>query len=131
MNWLSILGLEAFVARWRADLMEAAIAAQDRLDLASLEWAEQKKLLEQMLLLSVALVALTVVALIMLSLALLVHFWDSPQRALVAWLIAVVWVVGWGGALISLLSIARQAGSGFAMTRRELARDWRDIKDQL
>jgi uncharacterized membrane protein YqjE len=131
MNWLSILGLEAFVARWRVNLMEAAIAAQDRLDLVSLEWAEQKKLMQQMLLLVVALAALTVVALIMLSLALLVHFWDSPQRTLVAWAIAAVWAVGWAGTLISLLSVVRQAGAGFEMTRRELARDWRDIKDQL
>ncbi|MFN7857670.1 MAG: phage holin family protein, partial [Acidovorax sp.] len=111
--------------------MEAAIAAQDRLDLVSLEWAEQKKLMQQMLLLVVALAALTVVALIMLSLALLVHFWDSPQRTLVAWAIAAVWAVGWAGTLISLLSVVRQAGAGFEMTRRELARDWRDIKDQL
>lgn len=95
MNWLSIFGLDAFVARWRANLIEAAIAAEDRLDLASLEWAEQKRRLQQMLLLVVALAGLTVVALIMLSLALLVHFWDSPQRTLVAWLIAGVWVVGW------------------------------------
>lgn len=131
MNWLSIFGLEAFVARWRANLIEAAIAAEDRLDLASLEWADQKKRLQQMLLLVVALAGLTVVALIMLSLALLVHFWDSPQRTLVAWLIAAVWMLGWGGTLVSLLSLARQAGSGFAMTRRELARDWRDIKERL
>jgi hypothetical protein len=72
-----------------------------------------------------------VVALIMLSLALLVHFWDSPQRTLVAWLIAGVWMLGWGGTLVSLLAVGRQAGTGFAMTRRELARDWRDIKEQL
>lgn len=131
MNWLSIFGLEAFVARWRANLIEAAIAAEDRLDLASLEWADQKKRLQQMLLLVVALAGLTVVALIMLSLALLVHFWDSPQRTLVAWLIAAVWMLGWGGTLVSLLALARQAGSGFALTRRELARDWRDIKERL
>jgi uncharacterized membrane protein YqjE len=131
MNWLSILGLEAFAARWRANLIEAAIAAEDRLDLASLEWADQKKRLQQMLLLVVALAGLTVVALIMLSLALLVHFWDSPQRTLVAWLVAGVWVAGWGGTLVSLVAVARQAGAGFAMTRRELARDWRDIKEQL
>ncbi|AOG23006.1 phage holin family protein [Acidovorax sp. RAC01] len=131
MNWLSIFGLDAFVARWRANLIEAAIAAEDRLDLASLEWAEQKRRLQQMLLLVVALAGLTVVALIMLSLALLVHFWDSPQRTLVAWLIAGVWVVGWGGTLVAFLALARQAGSGFALTRRELARDWRDIKERL
>ena len=28
MNWLSLLGLEGFVARWRANVIEAAIAAE-------------------------------------------------------------------------------------------------------
>ena len=34
MNWLSLLGLEAFMARWRANVIEGAIAAEDRLELA-------------------------------------------------------------------------------------------------
>ncbi|RYF44980.1 MAG: phage holin family protein, partial [Comamonadaceae bacterium] len=29
MNWLSILGLETLVSRWRANVIEAAIAAED------------------------------------------------------------------------------------------------------
>ena len=30
MNWLSLLGLESLVARWRANVIEGAIAAEDR-----------------------------------------------------------------------------------------------------
>ena len=67
----------------------------------------------------------------MVSLAVLVHFWDSPQRTLVAWLVAAVWAAGWAAATVSLVSVAQRAGSGFALTRRELAQDWRDIKERL
>ena len=49
MNWLSLLGLESLVARWRANVIEGAIAAEDRMDLARLEWQDQKQRLQQML----------------------------------------------------------------------------------
>lgn len=131
MNWLSLLGLEGLTARWRANLIEGAIAAEDRMDLARLEWADLKQRLQQLLVLTILVVGLTVVALIMVSLAVLVHFWDSPQRTLVAWLVAAVWAAGWAAATVSLVSVAQRAGSGFALTRRELAQDWRDIKERL
>ena len=131
MNWLSLLGLEGLAARWRANLIEGAIAAEDRIDLARLEWADLKQRLQQLLVLTILVAGLTVVVLIMVSLAVLVHFWDSPQRTLVAWLVAGVWAVGWAAATVSLVSAAQRAGSGFALTRRELAQDWRDIKERL
>lgn len=131
MNWISLLGLEAFVARWRAAVIEGAIAAEDRVELAHLEWRDQKRRLRQLLVLTLAVAALTVVTMILLSLALMVQFWDSPQRILVAWLIAGTWLLAWAGALMALLSVARQAGNAFGLTRRELSKDWRDIKEQL
>lgn len=131
MNWISLLGLEAFVARWRAAVIEGAIAAEDRVELAHLEWRDQKRRLRQLLVLTLAVAALTVVTLILLSLALMVQFWDSPQRILVAWLISGTWLLVWAGALMALLSVARQASNAFGLTRRELSKDWRDIKEQL
>lgn len=131
MNWLSLLGLEALVARWRANVIEGAIAAEDRMDLVRLEWGDQKQRLQQLLVLTIVVAGLTVVALIMLSLAVLVHFWDTPNRTLVAWVVAGVWTVGWGVALVSLISVAQRASNGFALTRQELAQDWRDIKERL
>ena len=53
MNWLSLLGLEGLAARWRANLIEGAIAAEDRMDLARLEWADLKQRLQQLLVLTV------------------------------------------------------------------------------
>lgn len=131
MNWLSLLGLEGFVARWRANVIEAAIAAEDRMDLARLEWDGLKRRLQQLLVLTIVVGGLTVVALVMLSLALLVQFWDTPQRVMVAWLVAGGWVIVWAAMLTMLVSVAQRAGSGFALTRRELAHDWRNIKERL
>lgn len=131
MNWFSLLGLEGWIARWRANVIEGAIAAEDRLELARLEWADQKRRLGQLVVLTVMMGGLTVVALVLLSLAVLVQFWDTPQRTMVAWLLAGGWFVAWGITLAALVSIARQAGNAFALTRRELAHDWRDIKERL
>ncbi|GKS96392.1 MULTISPECIES: phage holin family protein [unclassified Acidovorax] len=131
MNWLALLGLDGWVARWRAAVIEGAIAAEDRLDLVRLEWAEQKRRLGLMVMLVVAVGGLTVVTLVLASLAVLVQFWDSPQRTMVGWLVAGTWLVLWAGALIGLISVAKQAGNAFALTRQELAQDWRDIKERL
>ena len=131
MNWISLLGLETLVLRWRAAAMESAMALEDRAELARLEWHDQKRRIGQLLLLGIAVAALTVVAMVLLSLALLVQFWDTPERIFVAWSVAAVWAVGWVVAVLSLMSLVRQAGSGFALTRRELAQDWRAIKERL
>ena len=93
MNWLSLLGLEAFVARWRANVIEGAIAAEDRLELARLEWLDQKQRLQQLLVLLIAVTGLTVVTLVLVSIAILVQFWDTPHRVMVAWVVAGVWLV--------------------------------------
>ena len=131
MNWISLLGLEGLAARWRANLIEGAIAADDRMELARLEWVDLKQRLQRLLVLTILVVGLTVVALIMVSLAVLVHFWDSPQRTLVAWVVAGLWAAGCAAATVSLVSVAQRVGGGFALTRRELAQDWRDIKERL
>lgn len=131
MNWISLLGLEAFVLRWRAAAIEGAMAVDDRAELARLEWQDQKRRLRQILLLTIAVAALTVVALTLFSAALLVQFWDTPHRILVAWLVAGGWLVAWAAAVLALVSVMRQAGNAFALTRKELAQDWREIKEQL
>ncbi|HEY9207518.1 phage holin family protein [Acidovorax soli] len=131
MNWLSLLGLEAFAARWRANAIEGAIAAEDRLELARLEWLDQKQRLQQLLALLIAVTGLTLVALVMVSMAVLVQFWDTPHRVLVSWVVAGTWLVAWCAAIVRLVAVVRSAGNGFALTRRELSQDWRDIKERL
>lgn len=131
VNWLSLLGIDAWIARWRANVIEGAIAAEDRLDLARLEWQDQKRRLISVVVLGIALAGLTVVTLIVLSMALLVHFWDSPERVTVAWSVAGAWLLIWAGLLLSLWSTLRKAGNAFALTRNELAQDWRSLKEKL
>lgn len=131
MNWISLLGLEAIAARWRANVIEGAIAAEDRLTLAHLEWQEQKRRLRHLGIFTLAFAGLTTVTMVVLSFAVIVHFWDTPQRSLVAWLVAGGWLVVWVGVLLALLSIARQASKGFALTRREIVHDWQSIKERL
>ena len=131
VNWLSILGIDAWLARWRAHVIEGAIAVEDRLDLAGLEWQDQKRPLFFVVVLGIAVAGLTVVSLVVFSMALLVQFWDSPLRSTVAWCLAAVWLVIWCGLLFGLLSTLRKAGNAFALTRNELAQDWRALKERL
>ena len=131
MNWISAIGLGNLSARLRANLNEGALAAEDRMALARLEWSAQKSRLQTVLVLGIVLGGLTIVALVLLSLAVLIHFWDSPQRSVVAWVIAGVWTLAWAVVLAVLLSTLRQSRHPFALTRAELARDWAAIKEQL
>lgn len=131
MNWLSLLGLEGWVARWRAAAIEGAIAAEDRIALARLELDDLKRRLAQMIVMVILFGALAVLALLLLSLAVLVQFWDSPQRSLVAWLLAGGWTVACVGVLLAIVSLAHRLGNAFAFTRRELGNDWKLIKGKL
>ena len=131
MDWLSLLGLGAFVDRWRSYVIEAAIAAEDRSTLFRLELREYKRSLAALIGLSLGLAALSVVMLTVLSCAIVVQFWDTPDRVMVAWSVAGAWIAIWLVAAVFVVSLARKAGNGFAMTRKELANDWTEIKEQL
>lgn len=131
INWTSLLNLQGLAGRWRAAMSEGVLAVEDRLELARLEWAEHKRRLALLALLLVIFGALAVVSLVLLSAAVLVQFWDTPQRALVAWVLAGLWCVACVGVLLILLSLVRQARSAFAFTRRELVQDWHAIKEQV
>lgn len=128
---MSALGLENVSARLRAQLNEGAMAAEDRMELARLEWGAQKKCLQTILVLGIALGGLTIVALVLLSLAVLIQFWDSPDRSVVAWVIAGVWLLAWAATLAVLLSALRKSTQPFGLTRAELARDWAVLKEKL
>lgn len=131
MNLISLLGLDSLLERWRANLNEAAIAAEDRVDLAQLEWQQHKRSMQALAVLVIVLGALTVVVLIVLSMAVLVQFWDSEHRQLVAWLLVGGWVLVWGLGLWRLLEAVNQLSSPFRLTRRELKSDWQAMKERI
>lgn len=119
------------MARWRAVAIETAIAAEDRVDLARLEWQEYKRSMQTLLILVVTLGGLTVVALLILSLALVVQFWGTPYRITVAWCLGGGWLLIWALALWRLLAVVRQLSKPFALTRNELMTDWQALKVKL
>lgn len=131
MNWLSLLGLDEWLARWHTSLREGAVAAEDRFELARLEWEQLKRHGFTLLLLGVALLVLAVVVFVSLSAAVLLQFWDSPQRALAAWLVALAWLLLWVGAAAWGWSLVQRCRNAFALTQRELAQDWREFKERL
>jgi uncharacterized membrane protein YqjE len=131
MNWIALLGLDGLLARWRAVGAEGAEAMQDRLELAQLEWQQQKRQWAKMLAFSLAVLALAVLSLVVFSMALIIQFWDSPQRSLVAWLLTGFWFMLWASSVVALISVVAKGGNAFGLTRRELKQDWQDIKDQL
>ncbi|QXL83576.1 phage holin family protein [Comamonas sp. NLF-1-9] len=131
MNWTALLGLDGLAAHWRRRLGEAAAAGHDRLALARLEWAEQRHYLWRLALLLVLLGALALGTLLFLSLAVLVQYWDTPQRSVVAWLLVLAWALACAALLLALYFTARHVRQLFALTRHELAQDWQALREQL
>ena len=66
----------------------------------------------------IAVIGLTTVAIALLSVAIVVHFWDTPQRSLVAWLLAAFWVGLWLVAVLLLAKKLNQASARRARARR-------------
>lgn len=131
MNWISLLGLDAWVARWRAAVIELAIAAEDRTDLARLEWVQHKRSMQTVVVLLIALAGLSVVVMLMLSVAVLVQFWDTEHRVMVAWLLFGGWLAILAIALWQLLAAVRRLARPFILTRNELSHDWQALKKRL
>lgn len=129
VNWLSLLGLQAWKERFAAYTQDGKQAAQDRWALAMLEWAQERKHWQTVLVLGVAALAVGVVAMLLISLAVLVYFWESPQRIAVAWVIAGVWAFAWGLVVYALRSALLQKRPAFALTKAELARDYQEWQD--
>lgn len=126
---LALLGLDRRIAHARAVIGEGAMAAEDRVQLLRMAWDEEKLRLRRLLLLLLALVGLTFMMTALLSVAVIVQFWDTPYRVTAAWLVALMWLVLWGGSLWALLTTIKDTPPTVAVARDELARD-RDWLEQ-
>ncbi|MDR6535156.1 phage holin family protein [Variovorax soli] len=124
MRLLSLLGLDARLRRLRIALGEGALAAEDRVQLLKLAWEDERQRLRLLLALVVAVIGLTTVTVALLSVAVVVHFWDTPHRVAAAWSVAVVWIVLWVVAVVALMNTLRRASGAFEPARREFERDW-------
>ena len=88
MRLLSLLGLDRRLRRLRIAAAEGAMAAEDRVQLLRMAWEEEKQRLKLVLVLAIVLLGLTTIAVALLSVAVVVHFWDTPQRTTAAWSVA-------------------------------------------
>jgi uncharacterized membrane protein YqjE len=121
---LSLLGLDARLRRLRIAAGEGALAAEDRVQLLKLAWEEERQRLRLVLGLVVAVIGLTTVTVALLSVAVVVHFWDTPNRVAAAWSVAVVWIALWAVSVVALMNTLRSASDAFEPARREFERDW-------
>jgi len=143
VKWLALLGLEQWLQkrwqhclqRWgersRTVMTEASVAVEDRLALARLEWLEHKRRLLFTVALAAALGVLTTATLLLLALAVLLQWWDTPQRITAVCLLAAASVVACGVVCCLLRACLRRSDDAFALTRRELAHDWQALKERL
>lgn len=95
----------------------------------ALEWAQERKHWQTVLVLVIAVVAFGLVAALLISLAVLVYFWDTPHRIGVAWTIAGVWTFAWCLVVYALRSALLQKRPAFALTKAELARDCQEWQE--
>ncbi|MBT2334787.1 phage holin family protein [Variovorax paradoxus] len=131
MRLLSLFGLDARLRRLRIAAAEGALAAEDRVQLLRMAWEDEKQRLKLMLVLVVAVLGLTTVAVTLLSMAVVVHFWETPHRIAAAWSVAGVWIVLWLGAALGLFLTLRNASNGFIPARHEFERDWAWVQDSF
>lgn len=131
MRLLSLFGLESRLRRLRIAAGEGTLAAEDRVQLLRLAWEEEKQRLQLMLVLVIAVVGLTTVAVALLSVAVVVHFWETPNRVAAAWAVAAVWIALWLIAAVALMRVLRKASNAFVPARRELERDWEWVQDRF
>ncbi|WP_213953951.1 phage holin family protein [Variovorax sp. dw_954] len=124
MKLLSLFGLNARIRRLRIAAGEGALAAEDRVQLVRMTWEAEKQRYKLMLVLVIAVLGLTTVAVALLSVAVVVHFWDTPNRIAAAWSVAALWIVLWVIAVVKLVKAMTDAKTVVADTRREFERDW-------
>lgn len=131
MKLLALFGLDARIRRVRAAVGEGALAAEDRVQLVRMAWEDEKQRLKRVAALSIVAVGLTTVTVALLSVAIVVHFWDTPQRITAAWSVAAGWGVLWVVAVAMLASNLRHASNAFVPTLREFERDWDWLQDRF
>ena len=131
MNLLSFFGIDAQLQKLRTAAGEGALAVEDRFQLARMEWDEEKTRLKMLLGLALGLLGLTVVTLTIASFALIVQYWDSPDRATAAWSVAAVWLALWLGMALGIAVLLYRGTVAFGPSREEFAKDWASLKSEI
>ncbi|MDL9997283.1 phage holin family protein [Variovorax sp. J22P240] len=131
MRVSSLFGLKGYLRRLRILAGEGALAAEDRAQLLRFAWQDERKRLKSILGLVIAVIGLTTVAIALLSVAIVVHFWETPHRITAAWLMAAMWVGLWLAAVVVLMSMLSKSSEAFDPAREAFERDLAWIQESL
>lgn len=132
---LSLFGLDKWLdslsARVRLILAESVGGLQARALLAKIEWQEQRRILARLVVLAVFCAVIGLGLFMAISLALIVQFWDTPYRVIVAWSIVAGLVFLFLLGACGLICQLRKSRNAFELTRLELNKDLQALKDRL
>lgn len=132
---LSLLGFDKWLnslsERIRFVLAESVGGLQARALLAKIEWAEQRAVLARLIFLFVFCAVVGLVLFVAVALALIVQFWDTPYRVIVAWGIVASLLFLLLLGCFCLLFQLRKSRNAFELTRLELSKDLQALKDRL
>ncbi|MBU1440178.1 MAG: phage holin family protein [Gammaproteobacteria bacterium] len=131
MKLSALFGWKSRLRRLKIAAGETAMAAKDRMQLLRLVANEEKKRLVMGLALSIVLIGLTTITVALVSVAIVVHFWDTPYRVTAAWCVAGFWVALWVIAAALLLATLRKASTSLEPARQEFERDWQWIQHRF
>jgi uncharacterized membrane protein YqjE len=131
MRLSKLFGIKRHLRQLRILAGEGVLAAEDRVQLLRFAWEDEKKRLQTMLGLVIAVTGLTTIATALLSVAIVVHFWETPHRIMAAWLVAAAWVALWLAAVVTLLSMLRKSSDAFDPARKAFERDVASLQESL
>jgi uncharacterized membrane protein YqjE len=121
--------VEKGLARARRAVALGAEMAADRIELAKLEWEDEKERMAMVVVGAFIALVMTVLALTFVGAFFIVAFWDTPWRVHAAGAVALVMVAGLVAAAAFTRSKLHRSEEAFAQLRRELAMDLQALRD--
>jgi uncharacterized membrane protein YqjE len=128
-QWLAPQIEQALSLMRRAVALGAGMAA-DRIELARLEWQDQKERLARLAVLAVCALVLGALAVAFVGLFVIVAAWDTPWRLWAAGGVALVLMLGALGLVLSLKREWARGDEAFALLRAELEADLRALRGE-
>lgn len=126
-QWLAPQIEQALALARRAVALGAGMAA-DRIELARLEWQDQKDRLARLAVLALVSLMLVTLAVTFVGLFVIVAAWDTPWRLWAAGGVALALLVAAGAATLALQRAWQQGDEAFALLRAELEADLQALR---
>lgn len=121
--------VEKALARARRAVALGAEMAADRLELAKLEWEDEKQRIAMVAVGALLSLVMVILAVTFIGAFVIVAYWDTPWRVHAAGVVALVMVAGLVAALAFTRSKLERREEAFAQLKRELATDLEALRD--